>query len=336
MYKALRVKSLMVKTKKLLAVVIAIFTVALQSAIATNTLSLTVATNKKQYSPGDVVYVSGSLTWVPNMIPVTDGLVGVEITNPTGLPFIYRTRPTGNATTQNWVANFTQFYPCDAIGNPTYSFQTGEDIFVHVEIRNFDQFSTHFVRPSVVLYDAKSVPIIASSPSGYALEPNSSMAVFFKLITIPSSTNPGNATLYGSVFSDYPMNGGYPYCPEQTTTVTITTGTSGSPLEPSSDGTYNLSFKFPTSGTRVGNYTVYVNTYYYNTLVTSNATFTLRLIGDINSDGVVNILDAISLSNAFDSRPGDPKWYSAADITGDGVVNILDAITLANNFGLGG
>jgi peptide/nickel transport system substrate-binding protein len=53
---------------------------------------------------------------------------------------------------------------------------------------------------------------------------------------------------------------------------------------------------------------------------------------DINGDGVVNILDAIILANAFLSTPTSPNWNAKADINGDGVVNILDAIILANNF----
>ncbi|MGA3193022.1 MAG: cohesin domain-containing protein [Candidatus Bathyarchaeia archaeon] len=55
--------------------------------------------------------------------------------------------------------------------------------------------------------------------------------------------------------------------------------------------------------------------------------------GDLNADGIVNILDAVLLSNAFFSVPGTSNWNANADINGDNVVNILDAIALANNFG---
>ncbi len=57
------------------------------------------------------------------------------------------------------------------------------------------------------------------------------------------------------------------------------------------------------------------------------------LLGDINGDGTVNILDAIILAKAFGSKPGDPNWDSRADLNKDSVVNILDAIKLAENFG---
>jgi hypothetical protein len=62
------------------------------------------------------------------------------------------------------------------------------------------------------------------------------------------------------------------------------------------------------------------------TAPTSSPT-TALLQGDINNDGVVNILDYTLLSNAFGSS------NSEADINKDGVVNILDYTILSNNFG---
>jgi parallel beta-helix repeat protein len=61
--------------------------------------------------------------------------------------------------------------------------------------------------------------------------------------------------------------------------------------------------------------------------------FGVHLLGDLNQDGIVNVLDAIQAASAFGSHAGDPKWNEQADINRDGVVNILDVIVLANNFG---
>jgi hypothetical protein len=55
-------------------------------------------------------------------------------------------------------------------------------------------------------------------------------------------------------------------------------------------------------------------------------------MGDINGDFTVDILDAITLSNAFLTTPNSSNWNPNADINGDNVVNILDAIILANHF----
>jgi hypothetical protein len=68
-------------------------------------------------------------------------------------------------------------------------------------------------------------------------------------------------------------------------------------------------------------------------LVRRNVNFTLFVMGDINGDSVVDIYDAIMLSNAFSSSPGKSNWNPNADLNGDGVVDIYDAIILAGHYG---
>ena len=64
-----------------------------------------------------------------------------------------------------------------------------------------------------------------------------------------------------------------------------------------------------------------------------------RLIGDINGDGIVDILDAITLAGAYGTQEGQTRYNADANlntnpdpVTGLQVIDILDAITLANNF----
>lgn len=76
--------------------------------------------------------------------------------------------------------------------------------------------------------------------------------------------------------------------------------------------------------------TVATNASYAN--FTSSLAVWVVLQGDINGDGTVNILDAITLGNAFLTTPSSSSWNPNADINGDNVVNILDAIILSNNF----
>ena len=57
------------------------------------------------------------------------------------------------------------------------------------------------------------------------------------------------------------------------------------------------------------------------------------LLGDLNDDRTVNILDVIVLAGSFGSEPDNPNWNPDADLNDDGIINIIDAILIAGNFG---
>jgi hypothetical protein len=101
------------------------------------------------------------------------------------------------------------------------------------------------------------------------------------------------------------------------TTVTLTWNTTGSFY-----GNYTISaYAWPVPGeTNTAN----------NNL--TGGTVEVTIPGDVNGDGTVNILDAITLANAFLATSSSSNWNPNADINGDGVVNILDAIILSNHF----
>jgi len=60
----------------------------------------------------------------------------------------------------------------------------------------------------------------------------------------------------------------------------------------------------------------------------------VRIVGDVNGDGIVNVLDLIAVSNAFDTYPGNPKYNLYADINRDGRINVLDMILVSTHLGL--
>jgi hypothetical protein len=57
------------------------------------------------------------------------------------------------------------------------------------------------------------------------------------------------------------------------------------------------------------------------------------LIGDLNSDGTVDLDDMYIISLAYGSKPGDLNWNRIADLTRDNVVNVLDLQTVARHYG---
>ncbi len=103
-----------------------------------------------------------------------------------------------------------------------------------------------------------------------------------------------------------------------------------------------ITFAWNTTGFAYGNYfvTVYAwpvpgesdvadNTFYGWAIITSART---TIVGDLNGDHIVDILDAIILANHFNTSLGQTGWDQNADLNGDGVIDILDAILLSSHF----
>ena len=51
------------------------------------------------------------------------------------------------------------------------------------------------------------------------------------------------------------------------------------------------------------------------------------LLGDINNDGIINILDVVSVVNIV---LGQAEWVDIADYNSDGIINILDIVSIVN------
>jgi hypothetical protein len=99
-----------------------------------------------------------------------------------------------------------------------------------------------------------------------------------------------------------------------------------------------ITIKWNTTGYAKGNYSiaVVVGTVPYEADTVDNSLLDgavkVTIPGNLNTDNIVDIYDAIILSNAFNSKPTSPTWNPNADINGDQVVDIYDAILLANAF----
>jgi hypothetical protein len=57
------------------------------------------------------------------------------------------------------------------------------------------------------------------------------------------------------------------------------------------------------------------------------------LLGDVDKDGSVRLLDLEIVAKAYGSTPGDPNWNPDADVNKDGVVNLLDLMMVAGEYG---
>ena len=69
-----------------------------------------------------------------------------------------------------------------------------------------------------------------------------------------------------------------------------------------------------------------------NTGRTQDADFDALTASDVNTDGVVNILDLTLIATYFGEMPTTDQVPNP-DVNGDGVVNILDLTLVASHFG---
>lgn len=58
----------------------------------------------------------------------------------------------------------------------------------------------------------------------------------------------------------------------------------------------------------------------------------IKIVGDINGDGTVNIEDLELWDAAYNSKPGDSNWNPQADINGNGCVDKEDGILIIQNY----
>jgi hypothetical protein len=56
-------------------------------------------------------------------------------------------------------------------------------------------------------------------------------------------------------------------------------------------------------------------------------------MGDVNRDGYIDNWDVYETTQAFNTRPGNPRWNPDFDINSDGIVNMKDISTCIQNFG---
>lgn len=59
----------------------------------------------------------------------------------------------------------------------------------------------------------------------------------------------------------------------------------------------------------------------------------VRMPGDLNMDGKVDVIDIAVASSAFGSYPGHPRWNPIADEDDDNRVDILDVAAVCSNYG---
>jgi hypothetical protein len=304
-------------------------------------LKITVVSDKKLYFLGENVQICGNLTL--GDAPLPNRLVALEIDDSKNYPFTFRTLFTGTNLTDSWKVEIIRVFPGDQDGNQKYTAKRGSTIYIWIVFKNNLDASV-YTAIAFTIYDAKNSPTFAAAPVEYSVPPGGPYNMSYQW-TVPGDAQLGTATIYASAFSKLPKNKGIPHCPEKSQTFTIQAASAASTAASTSQlvslqsitGNYNSSFTLPSKGLRLGNYTVSVAAGYKGLWeffpATNTTKFEVKLQGDINDDGKVDITDLVLLIKAFGSYPGHPKWNINADINDDGKVDITDLVILIKHFG---
>ncbi len=104
--------------------------------------------------------------------------------------------------------------------------------------------------------------------------------------------------------------------------------------------TETVTLPWNTTGAQVGyNYTlaatasIPVESNLANNMMEASITIRIRIFGDVNDDGKVDIKDISAVARAFGSHTAGARWDPTCDINGDGRVDIKDIASVARNFG---
>jgi hypothetical protein len=91
-------------------------------------------------------------------------------------------------------------------------------------------------------------------------------------------------------------------------------------------------FNTSTAFSKPGNYTYQVWTAYAdsNTASTITYNFSMPPNYDINTDGTINLLDLVYVSNHFSEK--GPMGWIREDVDNNGVIKVLDLVLVSNHY----
>ena len=305
----------------LLIVALSIHTVG-----AVPVLRIEITTDSAVYNVNSNININVNITLDGDPAP---NVAAIEIVSPYGNPYIIRTVKTGNVSQMYARVQFVDLYMCTSSGTPKTLFNRGEIAYINVTIKNIDVID-HVVLIGMYAQSSDNTPLYAYFPTNGTLGAEH-VVTYFLSFPIPTNAPTGQASLFGSLFTAHPANGGYAYCQEQAANFSISASTPELPQQPEYS---NITFSLPKKNMKLGNYTIYAATN-FNVVQTStdNEQFMVVLLGDINNDLVVNTRDIAIDVALFQTTPSSPNWNPLADILKDDVVNMRDIALLVYYFG---
>lgn len=297
-------------------------------------LEVTVSTDKSAYGYRESVNVYGNVTFDGQ--PVENGLVGIQIQNPANRTIVLRTVPAGETPSASWQVEVISIISCDGSGNPRSNFNRKTFAYFKATVKNNDINSRNAL-VSINIYDIDFTPI------GIAWQqqviPPLGQTTFMPAIYLDEWVSTGSALACANVYTDWPKNNGYSYCPEKTVNFSITTTTAATySNEPTfqSDGYYEGTFRAPPKEAPYsGTYFVAVGAWSVGWKAFQNTTFTVeyQVPADFDDNHEIEIYDVIKVTGIYGAKSGDPEWNPEMDLKPDGAIGIYDVVRVTGIYG---
>lgn len=293
------------------------------------TLNLSVTTNKTIYNVGETIQITGNLTI--DGFPVSDWILALQVNDPKGKYHVLRALPIGSPT--YFGIEILNVYLSDNVGNPKSSVRRGTLGYITIIWRNNASQDLE-ASITVNLYYGDKQPFLAFVPFKGTVRAGATQNMTVS-VPIPSDAPTGTAYVYSAAFSDMPSNNGYAYCPEKSSSFTITSTSTLSQSEKAlqEDDTFNVTFKVPNKGAVLGNYTIYASTLYQSQYIQKSILFKIILLGDVDFNGKVDMSDVGIVLRAYGTKKGDPKWNPDYDLNKDDKVDMSDVGIVLRNYG---
>jgi hypothetical protein len=100
-----------------------------------------------------------------------------------------------------------------------------------------------------------------------------------------------------------------------------------------------LTFTWNTTGFAKGNYTIWAYAWpvqgetHIEDNTSTHGIVAVTILGDVDGDFDVDILDVVKITAIYASKVGDPQFRPESDIDGDGLITILDVVICTSHYG---